>query len=85
MHTTILRKVGDLMMIELPPDIVEKLHLRPGAKVRLAVQNGRLVVEPQQRLRFTLDQLLTQCNPNTRRSKEEREWLASKPAGRELI
>ena len=51
----------------------------------LAVQCGRMVVEPQQRPRYSLDELLAQCNPRARRSKEEREWLDDKPAGGELI
>jgi hypothetical protein len=31
--------------------------------------------------RYTLDELLAECKPRARRSKEEREWLADKPAG----
>ncbi|HTT75683.1 MAG TPA: hypothetical protein VMF50_06830 [Candidatus Binataceae bacterium] len=85
MHTTNLRKVGGSVMLAVPPALLDMLQLRPGAKVGLAVQGGRLVVEPQQRPRYTLEELLAQCNPKTRRSKEEREWLDSKPVGREII
>jgi mRNA-degrading endonuclease toxin of MazEF toxin-antitoxin module len=53
--------------------------------VGLAVRGGRLVVEPQQRPRYTLAELLVQCNPKARRSKEEREWLDDQRAGGELI
>jgi hypothetical protein len=41
--------------------------------------------EPQQRPRATLDELLAQCNPDAPHRNEEREWLADKPTGRELI
>jgi len=85
MHTTNLRKVGGSIMLAVPPALLDILHLRPGAKVGLAVQSGRLVVEPQQRPRYTLDELLAQCNPKAPRSKEEREWLNDKPVGGELI
>jgi antitoxin ChpS len=85
MYTTNLRKVGGSVMLAVPPALLDILHLRPGAKVGLAVQSGRLVVEPQQRPRYTLDELLAQCNPQARRSKEEREWLDGKPVGGELI
>ncbi len=85
MYTTNLRKVGGSIMLAVPPALLDILHLRPGAKVGLAVQSGRLVVEPQQRPRYTLDELLAQCNPRARRSKEEREWLDGKPVGGELI
>ena len=85
MYTTNLRKVGGSIMLAVPPALLDILHLRPGAKVGLAVQSGRLIVEPQQRPRYTLDELLAQCNPQARRSKEEREWLDGKPVGGELI
>jgi antitoxin ChpS len=85
MHTTNLRKVGGSVMLAVPPALLDILHLRPGAKVGLAVENGRLVVEPQQHPRYTLDELLAQCDPKAPRSKEEREWLDDKPAGGELI
>jgi antitoxin ChpS len=85
MHTTNLRRVGGSIMLAVPPALLDLLHLRPGAKVGLAVRSGRLVVEPQQRPRYTLDELLAQCNPKAPRSKQEREWLDGKPVGRELI
>jgi antitoxin ChpS len=84
-HTTNLRKVGGSIMLAVPPALLDILRLQPGSKVGIAVESGRLVVEPQQRRRYTLDELLAQCNPKARRSKQEREWLDSKPVGRELI
>jgi antitoxin ChpS len=85
MHTTNLRKVGGSVMLAVPPALLDILHLQPGAKVGIAVESGRLVVEPQPRRRYTLDELLAQCDPKARRSKEEREWLDSKSVGGELI
>jgi antitoxin ChpS len=85
MHTTNLRKVGGSIMLAVPPALLDILDLRPGAKVGLAVRSGRLVVEPQQRPRYTLDALLAQCNPKAPRSKEERLWLDDTPAGGEVI
>jgi antitoxin ChpS len=85
MHTTNLRKVGGSVMLAVPPVLLDILNLQPGAEVGIAVERGRLVVEPQRRRRYTLDELLAQCNPKARRAKEDREWLDSKPAGGELI
>jgi len=84
-HTTNIRKVGGSVMLAVPPALLDILHLQPGAKVGIAVESGRLVVEPRARRRYTLDELLAQCNPKARRGKEEREWVDSKPVGRELI
>ena len=85
MHTTNLRKVGGSIMMAVPPALLDILGLRPGAKVGITVQSGRLIVEPRQRPRYTLDELLAQCNPKAPRNREEREWLDNKPAGGELI
>jgi antitoxin ChpS len=85
MHTTNLRKVGGSIMLAVPPVLLDILHLQPGAKVGIAVESGRLVVEPQQRPWYTLDELLAQCNPKAPRTKEEQEWFHSKPVGGELI
>ena len=72
-------------MLAVPPALLDILNLKPGSLVGIAVKSGRLIVEPQERPRYTLDELLAQCNPKARRSKEDREWLASRPAGRELV
>jgi antitoxin ChpS len=90
MHTTNLRKVGGSVMLAVPPALLDILRLRPGVKVGMAIESGRLVVKPQRRPRYTLAELLAQCEPKTartkaRRTKEEREWLDDKPAGRELL
>jgi antitoxin ChpS len=85
MHTTKLRKVGGSVMLAVPPALLDLLGLEPGAKVGIAVESDRLVVEPKRRPRYTLAELLDQCNPKFRRSKEDREWLSGRPAGGELI
>jgi antitoxin ChpS len=89
MHTTNLRKVGGSVMLAVPPALLDVLQLQPGARVGIAVERGRLVVEPRQRPRYTLNELLAQCDPKARRSKQgpkqERDWLNSKPVGGELI
>ncbi|MFN7997087.1 MAG: antitoxin [Bryobacteraceae bacterium] len=85
MHTTNLRKVGGSIMLAVPPALLDLLRLRPGVKVGIAIESGRLVVEPQRRPRYTLDELLAQCNPKAARTKEDREWLGNRPAGAELL
>ena len=85
MHRTHLRKVGGSVMLAVPRAVLDVLGLGPGAKVGIAIERGRLVVEPPKRPRYTLDELLAQCDSKARRTKEERQWLDDKPAGRELI
>jgi antitoxin ChpS len=72
-------------MLAVPPALLDILRLQPGAKVGIAVESGRLVVEPRPRRRYTLDELLAQCDPKAPRAKEEQEWLDSTRTGGELI
>jgi antitoxin ChpS len=51
----------------------------------LIVDGGRLIVQPQPRRRYTLDELLAQCDPTAEPAQEEDEWLDARPAGRELL
>jgi antitoxin ChpS len=85
MHTTNLRKVGGSIMLAVPPAILDLLHLRAGATVGLAVERGRLVIEPTLRPRYSLDELLAQCDASADLSAEDRAWLDNKPVGNELL
>lgn len=85
MHRTNLRKVGGSVMLAVPPALLDILGLETGTEVGIGVENGRLIVEPQKRSRYTLRELLSQCNPKAGRRKRDREWLNHRPVGRELI
>jgi len=87
MHTTTLRKVGGSIMLAVPPAFLDQLHLHADAQVGLAVSEGRLVIEPAPRPRYTLDELLAEAESSGAYPlpPEEREWLDAPPCGRELI
>jgi antitoxin ChpS len=85
MHTTNLRKVGGSVMLAVPPAILDLLHLKAGALVGVAVEGGRLVVEPQSRPHYTLTELLAASDYSQPQPREEREWIDAPAVGRELI
>lgn len=85
MHTTNLRRVGGSVMLAVPPALLDVLHLKAGAQVGLAVENGRLVVEPQPRRRYTLTELLAASDYSQPLTPEEREWIDAPAVGRELL
>ena len=85
MHTTNLRKVGGSVMLAVPSAVLKMLNLQAGATVGLVVDGGCLIVQPQPRRRYTLDELLAQCDPAAEPTLEDREWLDARPAGRELL
>ena len=84
MHTTNLRKVGGSVMLAVPPAILDLLHLEAGSTVGIAVDGERLVIHPQPKPRYTLDELLAQCEPSAAITEEDRAWLDLPPVGREL-
>lgn len=85
MHTTNLRKVGGSIMLAIPPAILDLLHLQAGSTVGVAVENGRLVIEPKPRPRYTLAELLAASDYSQPQPPEEREWVDAPGVGRELI
>lgn len=85
MHKTNLRKVGGSYMLAVPPALLDLLQLREGAQVGVTIESGRLVIEPQKRPRYTLKELLAACNPKSKRSRQERDWVSEAPAGSELL
>ena len=85
MHTTSLRKVGGSVMLAVPPALLDLLELRAGARVDMGIEKGRLVVAVRTRPRYTLDELLAQCDPTTPADDEDRTWLEAKPVGNELL
>ena len=84
MHSTSLRKVGGSIMLAVPPPLLDLLELRAGARVALDVRDGHLVVEPCSRPRYSLDELLAQCD-ETAEDDPAPDWVNGGAVGKELI
>jgi antitoxin ChpS len=72
-------------MLAVPPAILDMLRLNVGSTVGLSVSSGCLMVKPSQGPRYTLDELLAQCDPSPEKSADDQAWLDSGPTGRELL
>jgi antitoxin ChpS len=85
-HTTNLRKVGGSVMLAVPPAILDQLQLKAGSSVGLAVDGERLILQPQTRPCYTLEELLAKCDYSSPMevSEEDRIWINLPPVGREL-
>lgn len=84
MHATDLRKVGGSVMLAVPPTLLALLDLEAGAKVDIGIEAGRLVVVPRTGPRYTLDELLAQCDGSAP-DAPDRAWRDSPPVGKELL
>ena len=85
MYTSNLRRVGGSVMLAVPPAILEMLQMESGSAVSMTVESGRLVIEPSAGKKYTLQELLAQCDTSAPISGEDRAWTTSTAAGGELI
>ena len=85
MHVAKLRQVGGSIMLAIPPALLEQLHLSVRASVGVVVKDGRLVIEPQVRPRYTLATLLAECDASAPLPAEDPVWTGGAATGEELI
>jgi antitoxin ChpS len=84
MHTTTLRKVGGSVMLALPPALLDLLHLQAGSIVAVAIDDGRLTIEPKRAPRYTMAELLA-VSDYTAEPRDQREWLDAPAVGGEPL
>ena len=83
MPTATLRSVGGSIVMAIPKRILELVQLQAGSRVDIDVQQGQLIVIPQRKKRYTLSELLAQCNSSLPLTDGEREWLVVPAVGLE--
>ncbi|MEX6506290.1 antitoxin [Jiella sp. M17.18] len=81
-----LRKVGGSVMVAIPPSMLEAARLQPSSPVDVSIDEatGVLTVRPA-RPRYTLAELVAQCDPDAPLTEEDRAWLDDAPAGDEAL
>lgn len=72
-------------MLAVPPGLLDLLHLSAGTQVGLAVENGRLIVQPRPRKRYKLDDLIAQCDDSAPAAPDDHAWVTQGPVGEELL
>lgn len=70
-------------MVAVPPAFLDLLGLRPGSALGVTVDDGKLILEPQARPSYSLQDLLAQCDPSA--PLDEDPWLSDAAAGVELL
>ncbi|OLP58286.1 antitoxin [Xaviernesmea oryzae] len=85
MATSTLRNVGGSVMMTIPKPVLEELGLGANVKLEVSVEEGRIVASPQRRPKYTLEELLAQCDPDAPFTQEDEDWLNDEPAGREAL
>lgn len=84
MHTTTLRKIGGSIMLTLPKTMLSLLHLKEGARVNIAINNGCLTIEPNPSHKYTLSDILAASDYTQIQPESEREWIDAPSVGKEI-
>ncbi len=85
MYSALLKNVNGAVVVELPFELLQELQVAAGDPVQLRVDSSSLALSRLQTPRYTLDELLSQCDFSIPPSVEEREWLDAPAVGREVI
>ncbi|BBE76840.1 MULTISPECIES: AbrB/MazE/SpoVT family DNA-binding domain-containing protein [Phytobacter] len=85
MYIARLKKVGGSVMLAVPPAVLKTLGLSTDSEVGMTIENGCLIIEPQKRPHYSLEELLAQCDPHAEISEEDRQWIDGPAAGKELL
>ena len=81
----VLRQVGGSIMLSLPQAFLKQLNLSAKSNVDISLKNGKLIVEPVSRPKYTIDELLLQSDYSGSLNDEERQWLDAPATGGELL
>lgn len=86
MATATLRTLGGSVVMTIPKTVLEQAQLRSGAKVDVSVKDGRLLVEPRAKPRYTLAELLSRCDADgLAPTADDAAWLNDGPVGKEVL
>jgi antitoxin component of MazEF toxin-antitoxin module len=81
-----VKKWGNSAAVRIPASVLKTAHIELDQDVDVREESGRIVIEPvRTRPRYTLEELVAQCSPKRRLSREERAWLDAPPLDREAL
>ena len=86
MSTVTLRAVGGSLMVAIPKQVLDMTGLAAGTALDLELDaQQRIVLTPKRRARYSLEELVAQCDPEVPLSAQEQAWLDDGPVGIESI
>ena len=62
--TAFVAKWGNSLAVRIPRYIAEQAHVAEGTTINFSVEGGSIVITPQKRKKYTLDELLEGMTPD---------------------
>ena len=83
---TSIRKIGNSAGMILPAVILKKLNLSEGDEIEISEKGNQIVITPGKiKPKYTLKELLAQCDLNAPMPEIVNEWDNIQPVGRESL
>ena len=83
---THIRKIGNSAGMILPSVILKKLHLSEGDEIEISENGKQITLTPNKiKPKYTLKELLAQCDENTAVPEVVQEWDEMPMIGREKL
>lgn len=75
-----IRKWGNSLGVRIPKHVAQDARIQEGSSVELSVEEGRLIIAPRNKRKYTLKELVDEITPENMHG--ETEW--GSPAGKEV-
>jgi antitoxin ChpS len=80
----VLRKFGNSTGLALPPSVLKDLGLKAGQSMTIdTTSDGTITLSPKRK--YTLSDLIAQCNTKAPPPAEMALWEAARPVGQEIL
>ena len=77
---TVVQLWGNSLALRIPKSFAQQTSIKKGSSVSLTVKDGRMVMQPLKRRKYTLQELVSKITPQNRHP--ETDW--GKPMGKEV-
>lgn len=79
-----IRKLGNSAGIIFPATMLKSLNLSIGSAVNADEIDGRIVLTPAVKIKYTLSELMAQCDLKAEGPTDMKAWESMLPAGKEF-
>jgi antitoxin MazE len=69
--TAVVAKWGNSLAIRIPKSVAEQAHVTEGTGIDFSVEGNSIIITPQKRRKYTLDELLEGMTPENFHSEFE--------------
>lgn len=79
----VIRKYGNSSVVVLPPSLMRDLDIQVGTSLSMNTVDGVITLAPKKR--YSLEDLVEQCNPKAKPPRDIADWDNMPSVGRERI